>query len=391
MLLLSIACGAAQIVPLPEAWRASASPHAAIVDAALRFDQQTPAGRPLSLDAAATTETLAVAVMWLIAFWTARETFARGGLRTLVRAVCWAGFVVSILAIVVRPAAPGLIYGIWLPDNVGGKPYGPFINRNHMGSWLLLALPVTVGYLAARIGRRASAAGAFDARTLWTGGAACAMFAALVVSLSRSAAVGAGAAIACGAAIAVVKHGRRSRGWLIGAAALSVTIVASMPMSSQLIERFDRSQQDSGRRLQIWRETMPIVRDFPLTGVGLGAYRMAMIVYQKSDRTFFFNDAHNEYLQLAAEGGVLVGVPLALAALALCSSIARRLREDRSKGFWIRAGAVASLTGLLVQSIWETGLTMPANDVLFAIVCAIAVHGYREHGRAGRVRGEAGG
>jgi O-antigen ligase len=370
---LSLACVALQLVPLPQTWRASISPHAAAVDAALLFEPG-PGNRPLSLDPAATAEALAQAVVWLVAFWTARDALAGDGVRRIVRTVCWTGFLVSVLAIVVHPAAPELIYGIWRPSG-GTKPFGPFVNRNHMGSWLLLALPATIGYLAAHVGRRASA-DALDARTAWTGGAVCAMFAALVVSLSRSAAVGAGAALACAAGLAVVRHGRRSRGWLILAAALGLTIVASMPVSSQLLERFDRSQRDSRGRFQIWRESISIVRDFPATGVGLGAFRMAMIVYQKSDRATFFNDAHDEYLQVAAEGGLLVGVPLLLAAFALGSSIAVRLRSDRSKGFWIRAGAVAGLTGLLVQSIWETGLTMPANDVLFAIVCAIAVGGY---------------
>ena len=59
----------------------------------------------------------------------------------------------------------------------------------------------------------------------------------------------------------------------------------------------------------------------------------------------------------------------------LIAAIARRLREDRSDGFWIRAGAVSGLTGVMVQSVWETGLRMPANGLLFAVLCGIAVHG----------------
>ena len=108
--------------------------------------------------------------------------------------------------------------------------------------------------------------------------------------------------------------------------------------------------------------------------MGLGAYRVAMMVYQRSDRAFFFNDAHNEYLQWASEGGLLVCTPLALAAVAAAWGIGRRLRADTSTGFWIRAGAVASLTGVAVQSVLETGLEIPANAVLFAVVCAIAIH-----------------
>jgi hypothetical protein len=41
---------------------------------------------------------------------------------------------------------------------------------------------------------------------------------------------------------------------------------------------------------------------------------------------------------------------------------------------WIRAGAAAGIVGVLVQSIWETGLRLPANGLLFAALCAIAIH-----------------
>lgn len=374
LLLAAIACAALQLVPLPVAWRAAVSPHAAVVDDALRFDARAVNSRPISLNPLATAFSLGLFTMMLAAFWTARTAFARGGIRPVVRAICWAGLVVSIVAIAVRPAAPDLLYGLWRPDQSGTKPYGPFINRNHMGTWLLLALPLAVGYLAARVARRGSVTAALDAGMVWTAGAAGAMFAALVVSLSRSAAIGGAAAAICGALMAMAIHGRRSRGGLALAIVLGLAIVASMPMSGQLLSRFDNAKGDTNKRLQIWRETLPIVRDFPLTGVGLGAYRMAMIVYQRSDRAFFFNDAHDEYLQWAAEGGLLVGVPLTLAAIAAMSGIARRLREDQSTGFWIRGGAVASLTGVAVQSVWETGLEIPANALLFAVVCAIAVH-----------------
>ena len=48
--------------------------------------------------------------------------------------------------------------------------------------------------------------------------------------------------------------------------------------------------------------------------------------------------------------------------------------------FWVRAGAASGLAAVLVQSIWETGLTLPANAVLFAILAGIALHD-AGHGR----------
>ena len=42
--------------------------------------------------------------------------------------------------------------------------------------------------------------------------------------------------------------------------------------------------------------------------------------------------------------------------------------------FWMRAGAASGLAAVCVQSVWEVGLRMPANAVLFAIVAAVATH-----------------
>jgi O-antigen ligase len=116
-----------------------------------------------------------------------------------------------------------------------------------------------------------------------------------------------------------------------------------------------------------------MVRDFWATGVGAGAYQQAMVVYQQSPRIFYFNHAHNEYLQIVAEGGLLVAAPALFAAAAAASRIRARIIADRSAAFGIRAGAVGGLLAIAVQSIWETGLRVPANGLLFAVLAAIAM------------------
>src|SRR5207244_7067247 len=95
-----------------------------------------------------------IAVMLIAAFWTAREAVARGGIRPIARTVCLAGFVVSVVAMTTHYTAPRLLYGIWSADTLRSPVYGPFVNRNHMASWLVMALPFAAGYLVARIARR---------------------------------------------------------------------------------------------------------------------------------------------------------------------------------------------------------------------------------------------
>jgi O-antigen ligase len=130
----------------------------------------------------------------------------------------------------------------------------------------------------------------------------------------------------------------------------------------------------AGNRLLIWRSTIPIIRDFWLTGTGAGTYVTSMLLYQRSSRGWLYNQAHNHYLQVLSEGGLLVAVPVFSALVLYVREAWQRLRADRSRMFWIRAGAFCGLAGLAVQSLWETGLTMPANAVLAAIAAAIVVH-----------------
>jgi O-antigen ligase len=286
---------------------------------------------------------------------------------------------VSIVAIVCRATAPDLVYALFKPE-VPTSPFGHFLNRNHMGSWLVLALPLVLGYLVAHIASHsahgASRAQLADATTLWLGGAACAMYAAAILTLSRSTFIGIVAVAVSGAVIAATRTGRRRTvPWLLGLVVLSITIAVAMPRTTELVMRFENSRTSAAwSRQQIWHDTWPIVRDFPLTGVGVGAYPVAMLVYQQSDRRLFFNQAHDQYLQLASEGGVLLLVPLTIAAIAFGTRVAKCLRDDHSSMFWIRSGAVAGIAGIFVQSFWETGLRMPANALLFAALCAAAIH-----------------
>jgi O-antigen ligase len=85
--------------------------------------------------------------------------------------------------------------------------------------------------------------------------------------------------------------------------------------------------------------------------------------------------AHNDYVQLAAEGGLLVGVPAAAAAFLLGRAIRRNLRAARaeSRGYWIRAGAAVGLVAIAIQEVFEFSLQIPVNALLFATLAAVAL------------------
>ena len=388
-LALALLAAACQLVPLPVGWHDLLSPHRAIVERTLRvgaawvsLDEQG-AARPLSINPTQTAISLLTGVAAVILFWTARALLAAGGLRRTTARVAWIGFAVSLVAILQRSTSPKLMYWIW--DVPGGKPYGPFVNRNHMATWLVMAIPLAIGCLVTRVRSRATERGGGrrlalarvvgDSAALWLSGSAALMLAALLISLSRSGVAGLVAGAIVGGALAVprLRASERRWLWLLPVGAVVVAMFYASP--GALLDRFARARTvGAGGRVEIWRQTLPIVHDFPATGTGIGTFERAMLVYQEGNRQFFFNQAHNQYLQLAAEGGLLVGVPILVATVAFVALATAQIRRDRSAALWIRVGAVAALAGAATQSLWETGLRMPANAVLCGLIAAIAVH-----------------
>jgi len=261
------------------------------------------------------------------------------------------------------------------------------VNRNHFATWAIMAIPLCLGLLAARrrthdrhraYDRLARIARIVDARTLWLATAGCVTTIALFLSRSRSGMIGLAAAIGFFWVVARARMPRRAGRWVGAYLVAMIVAVGIWAQPTAVISRFEETisgAPDTGDRWTIWRETIPAARDFWPTGTGAGTYPTAMLLYQQSYRSIvYFNQAHNHYLQVATEGGLLLLIPAAV-ALALFAQLARRrLREETTTMLWIRAGALAGMAAVAVQSIWETGLRMPANAILFAALAALAAH-----------------
>ena len=368
---------ALQLIPLPPAIRLALSPAAADLDSSLRLDAATAAPRPLSVDPASTIVALMLGTTFVLLFWCARSVFSRGGMRAMARSVTWLALVLAAFGMMQHLTAPRLMYWMW-PAPKGATPFGPFVNHSDFASLLVMALPLVAGYGLARVQSRTHTGAprrlAIDAVTIWLFVVVCLISASLVVGLSRSGLIAGAAGLAAFAWLSSGRMPQKARAWFLFAHLVLVLVAAAYANPRALSLRISQTVTSGlGARRTVWHETWPMVRDFWATGVGAGAYQRAMIVYQQSPRLFYFNHAHNEYLQLVAEGGVLLIIPALLAVAVGVSRIRARLTADRSPAFSIRAGAVGGLVAIAVQSVWETGLRIPANGLLFAVLAAIAI------------------
>jgi O-antigen ligase len=114
-------------------------------------------------------------------------------------------------------------------------------------------------------------------------------------------------------------------------------------------------------------------RDRPLTGVGLGSFETAYPPYRSFPSDFEWDHAHNDYAEALAETG-LAGGALMLASLVLFLGVAFRTLGERLRheSGWMQLGAALGCCGLLVHSLVDFNLHIPANAAWFAFCAGLA-------------------
>ena len=386
--LVSVAI-AAQLVPLSAATLADLSPRA--LDIYRQRDLATAVGTrtsfPISIDPRQTVLSLLIlGVFTLLLAGTARM-LTRHSARQLAAALSIVGVVLAIAGLVQRATFNGKLYGFWELAQ-GGAPFGPYVNRNHFAGWMLMVLPLTVGLFASVLSRsRAGVRPHWRDRVLWlastdankavlVGFAVLTMALALVVTLSRSGITAMiGAMLCVSVMMARRQSGGRSRFVIpLYLAAVTLIVVSSVGVERVAARFVVPGLIDVEGRRAIWLDTWRMVDDFWLTGTGLNTFGSAALFYQATLKGSHMREAHNDYLQLAAEGGLLAGVPIVLAIAVLAYGIRQRFRGDVGSMWWVRVGAVTGLLAVAAQSFVEFSLQMPGNAALFAVLCGLALH-----------------
>ena len=375
-----------QLVPIPVSVIRQISPE---TDAFLRnFDigYASAARHALSIRPASTMVGLAGACALGILLLGLVRTLHRRDTVQFTRGLCVLGVALAIVGMAQLALGNGKIYGLWTPLE-GRNPFGPFVNRNHFAGWMLMGLPLAMSYFCGRVSRGMQAVQpGWRDRLLWfstpaasetllVGLSVLVMAFGLALTTSRSGILGLVLALAISGWF-VAKHLETAPRRMIAALFLGLVLVAAIGWTGvdQIAVRFT-NDATYGNRVPIWMDTLRIARLFPLVGTGLNTYHSATLAYQTVIPTVHLAQAHNDYLQVLAEGGALVGVPALGLLVVIVRAIRRRFRDisTQSTDYWIRVGAVTGIVAIALQEIGEFSLQMPGNAVLFVTLLAIAL------------------
>ncbi len=273
-------------------------------------------------------------------------------------------------------------------------------NPDHFGAWLAMLILLALGWVAGRSGH--GAGGLLALRTAEFREdfirrylpmlAVVVMSLALVFTLSRGAVIG----LAAGLIVFLILLGATGRArrsaLLAGVLLVSIATYGAWIGFGPVLERFGSARESTVERGVLYLAALPMLRDFPLLGVGFGAFGNVYFRYQPAAHqagVVYFPYAHNDLLQLVLE----LGAP----GTALCLFLAWRLvmdlvhahllgrgacpvgggrdEEALRHNRWSVGVAIGCLSGaaaLTAHSVFDFSARIPANGFVAATLLGIA-------------------
>jgi len=317
-----------------------------------------------------------------------RYASTEGRLRTLVNVVIGVAVASAIFGVLRQTTQHGLGFGLpLLPLDSG---YGQFINKNHFALLMEMGFGLTLGMILGGSKREQALIYFAALLPVWT---------ALVLSGSRGALI----AMLAQVIAAVLLLGVVVRmGHAMESPSKALRIALSWPMrlllllvlicgvvfgtlwlgGDRLATRIEESrtefsfETDDSRqgasRNEIWRMTLRMFAAHPMLGVGMGAYWAAVPALHDASGTTTPQEAHNDYLELLASGG-LVGLAISIWFAVI---VFRRTRQNLLSAHRFRRaacfGATIGITGVAVHSLVDFGLHMIVNALVFTTLVMIA-------------------
>jgi O-antigen ligase len=380
LLALWLVYGLVQVVPLPFWMVEVVSPPAAAIRT------QSPLGAPglvpLSLDVHASLTTWMLGLAGLLLFALALLLLrSRRRLRLLALVLLLSALFQAVLASVLALTEAGL----WFIEG-SSVAHGTFSNRNHLAGFLNMGLALGIGLLIADLsesGARATWRQRLRdwARTLLGPKARVRLYLAilviaLVMSHSRMGNLAFFFSLLIAGTIALVALRGSPRPVLILIVSLLVVdtlILGSWFGLERVRERLERTVLTEETRYHSNVQATEYLDDFWLTGSGGGTFAAVFPYYREEGLApGFFTNAHNDYLELVLEFGVVGSLPLALVVLSSWMRalwIMRRRRDPLLRGLGF--ASLMGITAILIHSTADFNLRIPANAAIFVVLAAL--------------------
>jgi len=172
---------------------------------------------------------------------------------------------------------------------------------------------------------------------------------------------------------------------VVGSIALGMIVIGSvfyLGGGESLLRGIGAGQNDadiSSGRLHFWKTSLEIVKNSPIVGAGFDAFGSAYTRFDTQSGLFRIENAHNEYLQVLAEGGIFGFACLAAFLFLLFKRGVANISgmpDGMMKG--IAVGSLAACFGIAIHSFFDFPLRTPSNALFFFILVVLATTPFGE-------------
>lgn len=344
----------------------------------------------ISIYPAATRERVSGLILAVGVFFCACHIFRHGHFAAwLMGAVAFNGVLITLLGLAQTISEADKVYWSYELLN-GGQPFGPFVNGNNAGGYLIMCFAAANFFLAARVFRTInpqmnrnlnkeslvqklveSAGRGFakmDVKSLYMLAALAVTSAGVFASLSRGASVSLVVAILVGWGMLFRRNILQGViAVLVIAAGLALIVwTQQSEVIADNMATFSDVQATNTNRLSHWQDGWNYAVSYLPFGSGLGTYNMAYVPFQDTDFNRWFKYAENQYLETLAELGY-PGIVILLSVL-ICGVVACLLLLGKPDVISRAVGltGVITIVGQSAAAFFDFGWFIPANMFLFA-------------------------
>jgi O-antigen ligase len=304
--------------------------------------------------------------------------------RTLGTALALYGSTVALFAVLQSLSSPTQLYWLLTP-RFGGWIYGPYVNHNHYAGLMEILIPVPLVFAFSRFGGQ---------RERWIAASAAAFMAATIfLSGSRGGIIAFTVEIAIFLILVFRERQNQNIAVLLGVFLLvGITMIAwtgGHEVKARIATFAGNQHSDlaTDMRLQIDRDTLRMFRHRPLLGWGQGTFADVYPQFRSFYTDSLVNAAHNDFLQVLAETGIVgFGIMLWLLVTTLRNALRKSAKWSSNFNGAVAVAALLGISGILVHSLVDFNMQIPANATLFYSLCVVAAMEprFRTHRRSQR-------
>jgi O-antigen ligase len=307
--------------------------------------------------------------------------------KTVATLIIFASFL-SLFAILQRILWNNKIY--WIRElTLGGTPFGPYVNRNHYAGLMEMLFPLVLSLFLFYKPPRSAYKSFRDKITelfniqrtniyILLGFSSVLIATSLFLTLSRSGIVSLCISMIFFGVLLLSRGANKRRGVIIIVIFILIVLSVAWFGWTPIIERFERLKDTQGHiselRLEIWKDSRNIIKDFPLTGTGFGSFLNIYPKYRTISGNAVADHAHNDYIEVLSEGGIpAFFLCMCFLTILFYKSYRVFLRRREIYSVYLFIAAVSGMLAILIHSFTDFNLRIGANGLYFFFLAGLAV------------------